>query len=168
MHVVLLLSACLLVAPRAPAAAASPRAMPPNNSAIDEFLTTTPGPSGDERLPRGEEPVPSPLTQRQRRRLHALGPEGDRTITLLGETAPAAASPAAGRRPADANRPPESRGAAGEVVAAVAGKGRDGLGLVLPGILIAALVGALAAVVRRRTPAARAHEGPEAGVSNTR
>jgi hypothetical protein len=139
--------------------------VPPNNAAIDQFLTTTPGPAGDERLPRGSETVPGPLRHRERQRLRAFDEEGERAIALLAESAPIAVSGAADRSRVEGDAAPASRwGAIGSIVA---GKGRDGLGLVLPGILIAAV--ALTAVARRRRRAtgADAHEGPQPGVSNT-
>jgi hypothetical protein len=158
------LCACAFVALAAQTAAAPPRTVPPNNSAIDQFLTTTPGPAGDERLARGRETVPGPLGPRERRRLRALGGRGKRAIPLLAESAPTAVPRAMGGPRAEGDAVPESRWAA--IGAVIAGKGRDGLGLGVPAILIAAV--ALAAVARR--PGARgagAHEGPQPGVSNT-
>jgi hypothetical protein len=161
------LSACLFVALCAPAAAAPSRAVPPNNSAIDQFLTTTPGAAGDERLARGEEAVPGPLRRRERRRLAALGPRGDRALALLEESSPAGASRGSGRPAIEGGEAPASRSPVAAVASAVAGNGRDGLGLVLPGILIAAVAVAGAARLHRRTTRAGAHEGPQPGVSNT-
>jgi hypothetical protein len=158
------LSACLVIALGAQTATAS-RGVPPNNSAIDQFLTTTPGPAGDERLPRGRETVPGALRDRERRRLRALDGEGERAIAVLAESAPAAASRAAARPRVEGDAAPSSRWAA--VASVGTGKGRDGLGLVLPGILIGAVALAAVARRRRRPTGAQAHEGPQPGMSNT-
>jgi hypothetical protein len=167
MGVVLVLSVWLIAAACAPAAAAVPRAVPPDNSAIDEFLTTAPGPTGDERLPRGED-VPSAVTGPSRTRLSVLGPEGERAITLLDQSAPAE-RPGGGRRRADADPRARSRAPVREVAGAVAGEGAgEGLGPALPALLLAALAGALVAVIRHRTSPAPQHEGLNPDVSNRR
>jgi hypothetical protein len=168
MRVVLVLSACLIVAPCALAAAAPRRVVPSDNSAIDQFLTTAPGPTGDERLRRGEQSMASAVPRRARTRLSAFGPAGDRAIAVLDQTAPGAVL-RGGRRAVDSDRAPRSRAPVREVAAAAVGKGAgDGLGLALPGLLIAALAGALAAVIRRRTSRPGRHKGARATASNPR
>jgi hypothetical protein len=153
MRMLILVLACLLVVCGVPAASAQERIVPANNSAISQFLTTVPGPAGDERLPRDGDTGLSPaLSTRKRELLERLGPEGKTTIDLLERTAPAGIR-SVERRARDTpggSRP--SRTPVREVIeVVVAGQGHDGLGLALPGILLMALGGAIAAGVLRRT-----------------
>jgi hypothetical protein len=155
MRILILVLACLLVVSGVPTAAAQERIVPANNSAISQFLTTVPGPGGDERLPRGGEAGLSPaLSTRKRELLERLGPEGKTTIDLLEWTAPAGTR-SVERRARDTlggSRP--SRTPVREVRdVVVAGEGHDGLGLALPGILVMALGCAIAAGMLRRTGA---------------
>lgn len=143
------LIATLTAAGGVPVAAAQERIAPSNDSAIDQFLTAVPGPGGDERLPRGaEEQAHGVLSSGDRWRLGRLGAEGERAITILERTAPRGGErPAAGSARRDVGGSGSIRRA---IAAAAAGRGDGGLGVVLPGVLIALLMGAIVTALARR------------------
>jgi hypothetical protein len=143
---------CLVSVCGAPAAAAQQRIVPPNDAAISEFLTVTPGPGGDEVLARAKDARPSLLlSARKRRLLERLGPQGKETLDLLNATSPG--RPRGGRDAVDtASVNPRSQAPARKIIEVVAkGQGHDGLGLGLPSILLAALVLLIITRLRRRT-----------------
>jgi hypothetical protein len=146
----LLLSLVVLFAVAAPAAAmAATTNAPPGNSAIDEYLETVPGATGNER-PRapaaGDDDV---LTAAQQARLERLGPDGKALAILVQETSPATAKLHAGAATAATA---EGRSPLSEVLDAATGGGGDsgGMGVALPAILLASLLGCVALVVLRR------------------
>jgi hypothetical protein len=139
----------LMVAPAAAGAQAPTTNAPPGNSAIDEYLETVPGATGDQR-PRapGAGSAAGALTPAQRARLDRLGADGKALVGVVDATAPARTStrqrPTA---PADAH----ARSPLGAVIAAGAGRdGGAGMGIVLPAILLASLLAVVAVVVARR------------------
>jgi len=124
---------------------------PPGNSAIDEYLETIPGATGNQR-PRapgagGVGANPGALTPSERARLERLGPDGKALADAVDATAPA--------KPKQSVPVPaaEGRSPLGEVVDAAVGRdGGAGMGALLPAILLATLLGFVAlAVMRRRS-----------------
>jgi hypothetical protein len=134
----------LIIAPSA-AIARPPTNAPPGNSAIDEYLETVPSVTGDQR-PGTPGAGGGMLTPAQRQRLERLGPDGKTLADAVDATAPAAPRKAMPLPPAVEGRSPLS-------AAVDAASGRDGgagMGVVLPAILIATLLGAVVLVVVRR------------------
>lgn len=125
---------------------------PPGNSAIDEYLETVPGASGNRRpAPPGQSGGAAALTAAQRARLERLGPDGKTLADAVDATSPAAAAAkkTAPREPVALEG--AGRSPARELLDAVGGSdGGGGMGLVLPAILIAALLAAITLVVLRR------------------
>jgi hypothetical protein len=159
-----------LAAPSAAAAASQPPVTtiaPPGNSAIDEYKETVPGPGGDQSEPPGGTGHHGALTPDQQRALNKLGPDGRALASVVDATAP---------RSAHSSRAPSSTGSglgsapataatAGAVgarstvsatlAAAVGHDGGGGMGLLLPLLLAAGLLGVIvrgAARRWRRTP----------------
>ncbi|HEV7806846.1 MAG TPA: hypothetical protein VGO80_13565 [Solirubrobacteraceae bacterium] len=143
----------VLIALPSAAVARSPQAnAPPGNSAIDEYLETVPGATGNQR-PRAPGAASTPaLTRAQRARLERLGPDGRTLADAVDATAPAA--PASGAKPRKPlHDAPVAEGRSPLSAIADAATGRDGgagMGVVLPAILIATLLGVIALVVARR------------------
>lgn len=174
-----LVLAVLCLALLAPAAQAQQggKNAPPGNSAIDEYVETVPGATGD-RAPRAPGKDASPaLSGPQRAALERQGKEGEQLAQLVDATAPApdtgAGAPKTTPRPSnrtpDATTPPVLAPTAGDVtaalatadrhaesplaatlVAAVAPNDAGGLGIFLPLILLGSLVGMVALAMRRR------------------
>jgi hypothetical protein len=124
---------------------------PPGNSAVDEYLETVPGASGNARpRPPRSGAAAGVLTRAERARLQRLGPDGKTLADAVDATAPAtkkhASEPQLGE---GAGRSP-----ARELLDAVGGDdGGGGMGLLLPAILLAALLAAITVVLlRRRSP----------------
>lgn len=148
----LLLALVVVVLLSGPAAALAQTAQtnaPPGNSAIDEYLETVPGATGNERPSTGAGSTTSVLTAAQRARLDRLGPDGRTLAAAVDATAPprAALHPSTAEPPAVTGRSPLA-----EVLDAATGSGGDGggMGAVLPAILLASLLGVIALVVLRR------------------
>lgn len=121
---------------------------PPGNSAIDEYLETVPGATGNQR-PRtaGGGPTAGALTPARRARLERLGPDGRALVGVVDATSPARTSTRKRPTPAAAH----GRSPLGQVVAAAGGHdGGAGMGVVLPAILLASLLAIVALVVARR------------------
>jgi hypothetical protein len=141
-----LVALMLLVAPAAATAQKPLTNAPPGNSAIDEYLETVPGSTGNQ-LPR-KPGVGAVLTAAERRRLERLGPNGKILADAVDATAPPRAKPgpaidtsAQGRSPITAI-----------IEAVVGGDGGAGMGVLLPIILLASLLGIAAlALLRRRS-----------------
>ena len=138
----------VLIVPSA-AAAQDRTVAPPGNSAVDEYLETVPNATGNARpRPPGSANAPnSALTQQQRARLERLGADGKALADAVDATASATiASPKKAVPPAADGRSPLS-----EVLDAAAGRdGGAGMGIVLPAILLATLLGIIALLVARR------------------
>jgi hypothetical protein len=130
---------------------------PPGNSGVDEYLETIPA-AGGNKVPKrlGEKPGRSVLTRAQRRHLEGLGPDGRALSEVVDATAPQKASKGAandghqGRPLADSG----GRSPLGQLFEAFGGSDDgDGMGALLPAILVAALLGTLVLVLLRRRSA---------------
>jgi hypothetical protein len=159
----------LLAAPVSVAAAAPHTNAPPGNSAIDEYLETVPGASGDTRPRPPRARGGGTLSPAQRAELRAHGTEGEilsRVVdaTSPSETAPASApapAPATARAPvtphaASAGRSPHTGGPGRSPVAATlaAATGSDSgssLGPLLAAILLVSLLAVIALVAIGRS-----------------
>jgi hypothetical protein len=142
-----------------PAAAEALTVAPPGNAGIDQYKEKIPGPGGSETARPGESqgPPPAPaavLGKRNAEKLSRLGAEGRAAARLAARTA---AARHAGKNPA-ARADRAAVGGSGssglrEVVAQATGSSASGeMGLLLPLIIVAAVVGAVAyAVTRRRS-----------------
>ena len=120
---------------------------PPGNSAVDEYLETVPGASGNQRPRSPAQGGSGVLTPAERARLERLGADGKTLADAVEATAPA--KPAAGDKlDLDGTGGSPAR----ELLDAVAGDdgGGGGMGLVLPGIMVAALLAAIMFVLLRR------------------
>jgi len=124
---------------------------PPGNSAVDEYLETVPGASGNARprTPAHGGAAGSALTAAERARLERLGPDGKTLADAVEATAPAPKKSAA--ESSTEVLEGAGRSPARELLDAVGGDdGGGGMGLLLPGILIAALLAAITLVLLRR------------------
>jgi hypothetical protein len=144
------LVALLLPAMPAPAMAQAPQTnAPPGNSAIDEYLETVPNATGNQR-PRTPASTGdgSVLTPSARARLESLGPDGK----ALGHAVDATAPPVAKRGEKLATGSARGRSPIGAIFEAAVGGDGDGMGFMLPVILLASLLGVIAlALLRRRS-----------------
>ena len=132
------------------AASAQATTAPPGNSAIDEYLETVPSATGNQRpgTPGTGGKNDSVLTKAERTKLEQLGPDGKALADAIDATAPPAAKPG--------QKLDESAGAGrspiGAVLEAVTGTGSGGgMGIFLPLILLASLLGVIALALRRRS-----------------
>ena len=121
---------------------------PPGNSAIDEYLETVPGASGNTRPRPPGQGGSSVLPAAERARLERLGADGKALADAVEATAPA-------KRAAVAPDPLEGAGrspARGLLDAVGGNDGGNGMGVLLPAILVAALLGAIGlGLLRRRS-----------------
>ena len=143
-----------LIATPATALAQQPQTnAPPGNSAIDEYLETVPGASGNQR-PRSPGAGPSGgLTAAQRADLQRLGSDGRALADAVDATSPAREVP---RKSTPAPPDARSRSPLSEVFDATTGRdGGAGMGALLPAILLAALLGIVALVAVRRRSASQ-------------
>ncbi len=146
------LVALALALPAAAVAQDSPTNAPPGNSAIDEYLETVPGASGNKR-PRepGQGGGGSALTPAQRAQLESRGPEGKTLADAVDGTSSEASGNDKGTTNESATLKSEGRSPTGKVLGTVSGSdGGAGMGVILPAILIAALLAAIAFVALRR------------------
>jgi hypothetical protein len=136
----------LLSGPAAALAQTAQTNAPAGNSAIDEYLETVPGATGNQRPTQGGKT--SALTAAQRARLERLGPDGKTLAAAVDATAPARAT----LHPSTADPATvKGRSPLGEVLDAAGGGGDGGgMGIFLPAILLASLLGCIALVVLRR------------------
>jgi hypothetical protein len=142
-----LVALLLLALPATAMAQQAPTNAPPGNSAIDEYLETVPSATGDQRPGQpGAAGSGGVLPPAERARLEKLGPDGKALADAVDATAPPAAKPgqkldidgAKGRSPISA------------VLDAAVGSDGGGMGIFLPIILLASLLGVIALVVLRR------------------
>lgn len=136
-----------------PAVAAMQTTAPPGNSAIDEYLETVPTPRGDAPPRKPGESGRPILTPSQRAELEAAGPDGETLARVLDATAPEASSAAsAASSTASAAAAPAAGNGRSPVAASLAATTgtdeRSALGLLLPAILLATLLGI--ALIRSR------------------
>ena len=131
------------------AAAQDPtRNAPPGNSAIDEYLESVPSATGNE-IP-GPPAAGGTLTPAQKRALERLGPDGATLASVVESTSPPKRTPPAAT--AVSVQDVKGRSPIREVVGVAEGSG--GMGPLLPAILLASALTAIALVLLRR----RSHE----------
>ena len=122
---------------------------PPGNSAVDEYLETVPGASGNARPRPPAQGGDTVLSAAERARLERLGADGKTLADAIEATAPKSATSDPGALGESAGRSP-----ARELLDAVGGNdGGSGMGIVLPAILVAALLAAIMLVLLRRRSA---------------
>ncbi len=148
-----LVALALIAAPAAASAQTQKTNAPPGNSAIDEYLETVPAASGNARPrpPAAGGGSSSALTAAERARLEKLGPDGKTLADAIDATSPqrSSGSPSAGSVSAGEGRSPIA-----QVFDVAAGSdGGGGMGVLLPAILIASLLGVITLVVMRRRSA---------------
>jgi hypothetical protein len=158
-RVLSVLVALLLITLPSAATAQTPQTnAPPGNSAIDEYLETVPGATGNQRprTPSGKA-SDATLTPVQRARLERLGPDGKALADAVEATAPAPAAGTNSRKPATAPDTSQGRSPLSEVFDAATGEdgGGGGMGIVLPAILLLTLLGVIALAVARRRSVSR-------------
>ncbi len=118
----------------------------PGNSAIDEYLETVPGASGDARPRPPGQGGSGVLSAAERARLERLGADGKALADAVETTSPAKRAAVAPDTLEGAGRSP-ARG----LLDAVGGDdGGTGMGILLPAILVAALLTAIVLVLLRR------------------
>lgn len=145
------LLALALLVPATAAAQGPATNAPPGNSAIDEYLETVPGASGNStpRTPaagtNGSAGSTGPLTAAQRDRFERLGADGKTLAKVVESTSPEKKK----QEPPTTLRDLTSRSPLGEVLGVAEGNG-GGMGLLLPAILIASLLAAIGLVLLRR------------------
>lgn len=136
----------------APGSALAVKAVPPGNSAVNQYTETLPGPSGN--TPSSEAKSRSPtakaLGTSNAARLEALGPEGRAAAQLAAGSAPQAAGNDGSHVSRRAPGPRDSSGL-GQVLRQLTGTSNSsGMGLLLPLVIVLALVGSMAFFVARR------------------
>jgi hypothetical protein len=141
------LVALALCIPAAAAAQAPRTNAPPGNSAIDEYLETVPGASGNA-VPRPPGAGADTLTAAQRARLEQQGVDG-RTLANIVEST----SPVPKRQRPGTSVLPDVKGRSPLAAALGVAKGDGGMGLLLPAILLASLLAVIALVLLRRRSA---------------
>ena len=146
------LVALALALPATAVAKPPPTNAPPGNSAIDQYLETVPGPSGNTRpRPPGQGGNSGALTPAQRARLERLGPDGQALASAVDQTSPKASGKKGDKKKTVSVPQGDGQSPADKVLATVGGSdGGDGMGIVLPAILIATLLAAIVFVLLRR------------------
>ena len=166
--ITLLLCALLLIAPSV--AWAQETNAPPGNSGVDEYLESVPSATGDRPTGGSVNGKPRPLTPREREAVKDAGADAQALERAVSATKPDArtrspandgddggdgGTAAQGGEAADGDRA-KGRSPVSAVIRATTGADGDGLGLLLPAILLGALLGALGVVgvriVRNRPP----------------
>jgi hypothetical protein len=161
-RIALILPACLALVAACPALAGAQTEAPPGVSEVDQYTETLPGPGGNETLDRPdggaagggdpdgggpEQPILAPETVQE---LERLGPEGRATAELAATTAPRGdrgSNPALAAGGHDSGSP----SGVGALVDALSGSDGEGMGILLPLILLAvAAAGIGFAVLRSR------------------
>lgn len=149
------LVALALALPAAAVAQAPQTNAPPGNSAIDEYLETVPGATGNTRpRPPADGGGGGGLSAAQRAQLERLGPDGKTLANAVDATSSATPKPSpSSSKPAELQS--DGRSPLAEIAGTIAGgDGGDGMGIVLPAILAGALLAAIAFVLLRRRSAA--------------
>ncbi|MDP2710968.1 MAG: hypothetical protein Q8O56_07095 [Solirubrobacteraceae bacterium] len=152
---ILALAVLALALPAAAQAQTPKTNAPPGNSAIDEYLETVPGATGNQRPrppARNGGDGAAVLSAAERARLERLGPDGETLADAVEATAPARETQA---KP-DVTLPEgEGRSPTRELLGAIGGNdgGGGGMGVVLPAILVAALLAVITTVLLRRRAA---------------
>ena len=140
----------LLLAPGGATAQAPQTNAPPGNSAIDEYLETVPGATGNQGPRQPGSGGGSVLSPAERARLEKLGPDGKALADAVDATAPAPAKAKSGGTTIDTGKVEGRSPIAAVLDAAVGSDGGSGMGFMLPAILLATLLGVIALVVLRR------------------
>lgn len=126
------------------------RLVPPGNSAANQYTETVPGPGGG--MPSSEAKGGSPanvLGPSNAAKLEALGPDGRAAAELAAATAPAGRDKDS--RAGSLSAAPNGSSGLGKVLAQVTGtSGSGGMGLLLPLVIAAALIGSVAFLLSRR------------------
>jgi hypothetical protein len=153
------LAVLALLLPSAAAAQAPETNAPPGNSAIDEYLETVPAATGNARPRRpGQGGRTGALTASQRQALDQLGPDGRELVAVVDATGSAPAPRAPGGSGGSAAAPATGQVAGAQarspmraaLAAAVGPSDGEGMGALLPVILLASLLGVMAIAVARR------------------
>jgi hypothetical protein len=159
--------AALFVVALPVAGAAAESRVPPGVSGANQYSETLPGPGGNDRTGGGSGKTPAQAVGKENAaKLEALGPDGRAAAELAAETAPGGGKAAGGHGGAASNGgasgSSSGAGASGssgldQVFGQVTGtggseSGSNGMGLLLPLLIAAAIVAAAAyALNRRRT-----------------
>ena len=118
---------------------------PPGNSAVDEYLETVPGASGNQRPRTPAQGGSGVLTPAERDRLERLGADGKTLADAVEATAPPATKSSQDNLDVAGNSP------ARELLEAVAGDDDGGgMGFILPAIMVTALLAAIMFMLLRR------------------
>jgi hypothetical protein len=146
-----LVALTLLALPAAATAQSAKTNAPAGNSAIDEYLETVPGATGNHKPSSGGGASSGALTPAQRSQLERLGPDGKALAGVVDQTAPAPATATLQKGTAKPSAA-QSRSPLREVLGAATGRdgGGGGMGALLPAILLVSLLGAITLVLLRR------------------
>jgi hypothetical protein len=136
-------------------AAAAPPLVPPGVSGANQYTETLPGPGGNEPTSGGGAHNPksaaNALGQANARRLEALGPEGRAAAQLAAQGAGRDQSKSSLQGHRGLNSAGEGAGAASQVLGNLTGTSDSGgMGALLPLLILAAAVAAVAFFVTRR------------------
>ena len=155
------LSLCALCA-LAGTAAAAPQRVPPGNSGAVQYTETLPGVSGDQTtkgLHEGESGGKGhakghALSGADVARLEARGKEGEKAAKLAAGGSPPGSGGGAGAQGAGGGEPSADGSGAGQVLGTATGSSDSGgMGWLLPALIAAGVLAAIALViVRRNTP----------------
>lgn len=146
------LLACVLMVLVPSSAWAQQTNAPPGNSGVDEYLESIPAAGGNKPSGGAVNGRPQRLSPKEREALKSAGGEAAALERVVAATKPSAArKPARRTPPTAAEDPGKGRSPLSAVVRAAAGDDGDGMGLLLPGILIGALLATLAVVALRFT-----------------
>jgi hypothetical protein len=152
-----LVALALMATPAAASAQTQKTNAPPGNSAIDEYLETVPAASGNARPrpPAAKGGSSSSLSAAERARLEKLGPDGKTLADAIDATSPDRGTGAGSSSPSkDSVSAGEGRSPISQVFDVAAGRdGGGGMGMLLPAILLASLLGFVTLVVMRRRSA---------------
>jgi len=153
------LAALALLLPATAAAQTPGTNAPPGNSAIDEYLETVPATTGNA-PPRPPGSDSGALPASERKQLEALGKDGETLAAVVEATSPAPARKPS-RKPAPAIPAPAGQveGATAShsplkaaLTAAVGPSDGEGMGALLPVILLTSLLGVMAIAALRKRP----------------
>ena len=155
-----------------PSAAVAQRVVPPGNSAVNQYTETYPMAGGDAAAAGGGKRSPAKaLGTRSAQKLDALGPEGRAAATLAAATSPARRGPEGRQReaggvsgsPAIGSAPGGSSGLSAVIGQATGSSSSGQLGLLLPLVILAAIIGSVVYLWRRRRTNPQAPSASGAG-----
>ena len=121
---------------------------PPGNSAVDEYLETVPGATGNQ--PTNRSTDRSALPAAERRALERQGADGRAAADLAESAGPQAARTDAAQPSGTAALPRADSGGVVDPLRRAASGSEEGMGLWLPILLALGAIGAVAAVLWRR------------------